>query len=88
MMCSRRKILIRVKDRTRSDGRKKTKGRQRIELEKLITFLKRRFEVYKKASELVTLISIQTAFMVYSKAGNPFKCEYIVNRFLDSKQAE
>ncbi|WCJ38835.1 AGAMOUS-like 64 [Euphorbia peplus] len=76
------------------EGRKKTRGRQRIELkmikkldDKLITFPKRRFGVYKKASELDTLTGSQIGFMVYSPAGEPFtfahpSMEAIVNRFL------
>ncbi|WCJ18673.1 AGAMOUS-like 64 [Euphorbia peplus] len=74
------------------DGRKKTKGRQRIEMkkiekadEKLTTSSKHRSDVYNKVSELVTLISTQH---LYSTTGNPFTffdplVESIANRFHD-----
>ncbi|WCJ29358.1 Agamous-like MADS-box protein AGL62 [Euphorbia peplus] len=79
---------------------KKTRGRQKIEMkkivnedEKLITFSKRRSGINKKASELVTLTGSQIAFMVYSPAGKPFSFGHpsmnaVVKRFLDEQGDE
>ena len=76
------------------DQRKKTKGRQKIEMKKieneddrLITFLKRRSGIYKKASELVTLCGAEVGVVIFSPAGKPFSfghpsVESVANRFL------
>jgi pheromone receptor transcription factor len=61
------------------DQRKKTKGRQKIEMEKieneddrLITFSKCRSSIYKKASELVTLCGAEVGVVIFSPARKPF----------------
>ena len=76
------------------DQRKKTKGRQKIEMKKienednrLITFSKRRFGIYKKASELVTLCGAEVGVVIFSPAEKPFSfghpsVESVANRFL------
>ena len=76
------------------DQRKKTKGRQKIEMKKieneddrLITFLKRRSGIYKKASELVTLCGAEVGVVIFSPAGKPFSfghpsVESMANHFL------
>jgi pheromone receptor transcription factor len=76
------------------DQRKKTKGRQKIEMKKienednrLITFSKRRSGIYKKASELVTLCDAEVGVVIFSPAGKPFSfghpsVESVANRFL------
>ncbi|CAN1808546.1 Agamous-like MADS-box protein AGL29 [Linum perenne] len=73
---------------------KKTKGRQKIPLQKIedpigraITFSKRRRGIYKKASELVTLCGAEVGVMFFSPAGKPFTYGYpsidsIVERFI------
>ncbi|XP_010549566.1 PREDICTED: agamous-like MADS-box protein AGL62 [Tarenaya hassleriana] len=59
--------------------KKKTKGRQKIEIKKITrendrmtTFSKRRSGIYKKINELSTLCGAEIAFLVFSAAGNPF----------------
>jgi pheromone receptor transcription factor len=76
------------------DQRKKTKGRQKIEMKKieneddrLITFSKRRSGIYKKASELVTLCGAEVGVVIFSPAGKPFSfghpsVESVANRLL------
>ncbi|CAK7331228.1 unnamed protein product [Dovyalis caffra] len=74
---------------------KKTKGRQKVEMkrienkdDRLITFLKRRSGIFKKASELVTLTGAEIAVVAFSPTGKPFSSghpsvESIINRFLE-----
>ncbi|XP_010549567.1 PREDICTED: agamous-like MADS-box protein AGL29 [Tarenaya hassleriana] len=72
---------------------KKTKGRQKIDIKKIvkkndrmITFSKRKSGIYKKIIELSTLCGADIAFLVFSAAGNPFtfgspSFEAVVERF-------
>ncbi|XP_048231864.1 agamous-like MADS-box protein AGL62 [Ricinus communis] len=73
------------------------KGRQRIEMVKiskesnrLVTFSKRRYGVFKKASELSTLCGAEISIIVFSPGkrafsfGNP-SVETVVDRFLSNK---
>lgn len=74
---------------------KQTKGRQKIEMkrivnedDRLITFSKRRSGIYKKSSELVTLCGAEVGVVIFSPAGKPFSfahpsVESIANRFLN-----
>ena len=73
---------------------KKTKGKQKIEMKKidkevnrLVTFSKRRSGINKKASELVTLCGAEVGVVVFSPAGKSFSfghpsVESVANRFL------
>lgn len=77
--------------------RKKTKGRQKIEMkmiedldDRLITFSKRRSGIYKKASELATLCGAEVGVVVFSptKSGKPYSfghpsIDSVANRFLN-----
>ncbi|PPD71084.1 hypothetical protein GOBAR_DD32041 [Gossypium barbadense] len=75
--------------------RKKTKGRQKIEIkmignevDRLITFSKRRSGINKKISELFILCGTKILFIVFSPAGNPFSfcfpsIESVANQFLN-----
>ncbi|CAN1808548.1 Agamous-like MADS-box protein AGL29 [Linum perenne] len=77
---------------------KKTKGRQKIPLQKIedpigraITFSKRRRGIYKKASELVTLCGAEIAILVFSPGGKPFSfgspdVDSITNQFLNQNE--
>ncbi|WCJ42373.1 Agamous-like MADS-box protein AGL61 [Euphorbia peplus] len=74
--------------------KKKTKGKQKIEIkrimdedDRIITFSKRRSGIYKKASDLVTLCGVEIGILVFSPAGKPFSfghpsLESITNRLL------
>ena len=74
--------------------KKPCKGRQKIEITKIpkknhlqVTFSKRRFGLFKKASELCTLCGANVAIIVFSPAGKVFSfghsnVETIVDRFL------
>ncbi|XP_038881522.1 agamous-like MADS-box protein AGL61 [Benincasa hispida] len=76
--------------------KKQTKGRQKIEMKKivneddrLITFSKRRSGIYKKASELATLCGAEVGVVVFSPAGKPFSfahpcIESVANKFLNN----
>ncbi|CAK9321183.1 unnamed protein product [Citrullus colocynthis] len=76
-------------------NKKQTKGRQKIEMKKivneddrLITFSKRRSGIYKKASELATLCGAEVGVVVFSPAGKPFSfahpcIESVANKFLN-----
>ncbi|KAA0052555.1 agamous-like MADS-box protein AGL62 [Cucumis melo var. makuwa] len=80
-----------------ASNKKQTKGRQKIEMKKivneddrLITFSKRRSGIYKKASELATLCGAEVGVVVFSPAGKPFSfahpcIETIANKFLNDK---
>ncbi|KAK7345212.1 hypothetical protein VNO77_15792 [Canavalia gladiata] len=73
---------------------KKTKGRQRIEMKKMsnernlqVTFSKRRAGVFKKASELCTLCSVDMAIVIFSPARRVFSfgspsVETVIHRYL------
>ncbi|WCJ27370.1 Agamous-like MADS-box protein AGL62 [Euphorbia peplus] len=73
--------------------KKKTKGKQKIEMkrivnedDRIITFSKRKSGIYKKASELVTLCGAEIGILVFSPAGKLFSfgcpsLEAITNRF-------
>ncbi|XP_022146674.1 agamous-like MADS-box protein AGL61 [Momordica charantia] len=77
------------------EGKKQTKGRQKIEMKKieneddrLITFSKRRSGIYKKASELATLCGAEVGVVVFSPAGKPFSfahpsIESVANKFIN-----
>ncbi|KAJ7968899.1 putative Mads box protein [Quillaja saponaria] len=77
------------------EGGKKTKGKQKIEIKKiekhddlLVTFVKRRSGIYKKANELVTLCGAEVAFVAFSPSGKPFSfahpsLESVANHFLN-----
>ncbi|KAJ9672895.1 hypothetical protein PVL29_026234 [Vitis rotundifolia] len=74
--------------------KKQTKGRQKIEMQRipneedrLITFSKRRSGIYKKASELSTLCGAEVGVLVFSQAGKAFSfgqpsIETITNKVL------
>ncbi|PKI76929.1 agamous-like MADS-box protein AGL61 [Punica granatum] len=73
---------------------KQTQGRQKIEMKKieddddrLVTFSKRRYGIYKKASELVTMCGAEVGMVIFSTSGRPFSfghplMESIINKFL------
>ncbi|WCJ29360.1 Agamous-like MADS-box protein AGL62 [Euphorbia peplus] len=75
--------------------KKKTKGKQKIEMkrivnedDRIITFSKRRSGIYKKASELVTLCGAEIGILVFSTVGKSFSfgcpsLEAITNRFFE-----
>lgn len=61
------------------DGRKRTRGRQKIVIKKIerendcyATFSKRRQGVFKKASELSTLCEADVGVFIFSPTGKPF----------------
>ncbi|KAJ9672870.1 hypothetical protein PVL29_026216 [Vitis rotundifolia] len=74
--------------------KKQTKGRQKIEMKRipkeedpLITFLKHRFGIYNKVSELSTLCGAGVGVLVFSPAGKAFlfghsSIETITNKVL------
>lgn len=73
---------------------RKSKGRQKIEMEKMknetnlqVTFSKRRSGLFKKASELCTLCSAEIAIIVHSPGGKVFSfghpnVDVVTDRFL------
>ncbi|KAH7845871.1 hypothetical protein Vadar_006896 [Vaccinium darrowii] len=73
---------------------KRTLGRRKIEMRLIeskqarqVTFSKRRFGLFKKASELCTLTGCEIALVVFSPSGKPFsfghRCvNIIIRRFL------
>ncbi|KAI3450487.1 hypothetical protein Pfo_007152 [Paulownia fortunei] len=73
--------------------RKRTKGRQKIAIERIekesdcfATFSKRRLGVFKKTSELCTLCNVDVGIIVYSPTGKPYSffhptMESVVDRF-------
>ncbi|KAG6760963.1 hypothetical protein POTOM_034151 [Populus tomentosa] len=75
---------------------KKTRGRQKVEMkrivnedDRLVTFSKRRSGIYKKLSELITLTGTEVAFLVFSPGGKPFSfghpsIENVLDRFLEN----
>ena len=79
---------------------KKTRGKQKIEMKKidkevdrLVTFSKRRSGINKKASELVTLCGAEVGVVVFSPAGKPFSfghpsVESVANRFLKQNRPQ
>ncbi|KAM6552158.1 hypothetical protein CsatB_001966 [Cannabis sativa] len=78
-------------------AKKKTKGRQKIEMKmikeeenRLITFSKRRSGIYKKACELVTLCGAEVGVVIFSPSGKPFSygspsIDDVASRFLPSQ---
>ncbi|MFQ6640090.1 hypothetical protein Gotur_016502 [Gossypium turneri] len=76
-----------------ANTRKKTKGKQKIEIkmienqdDRLITFSKHRSRIYEKIGELSTLCGNEILFIIFSPAGKPFtfghpSIEFIANRF-------
>lgn len=74
---------------------KKSKGRQKVEMVKMknemslqVTFSKRRFGVFKKASELCTLCDAQIALIVFSPSQKAFSFGHpnvntVIDRFLN-----
>ncbi|KAH7832809.1 hypothetical protein Vadar_000149 [Vaccinium darrowii] len=82
-------------DQERENPRpKKSKGRQKVNMAKMenennlqVTFSKRRFGLFKKASELVTLCGIELALIVFSPGNKAFSfghpsVDNIIDRFL------
>ncbi|KAL8467609.1 hypothetical protein ACS0TY_031015 [Phlomoides rotata] len=80
----------------RSNDQRKGKGRQKMKMEKIekesnlqVTFSKRRFGLFKKASELSTLCGAESALVVFTPSGkahsygNP-NFEIVENRFLNT----
>ncbi|KAJ0980372.1 hypothetical protein J5N97_008627 [Dioscorea zingiberensis] len=73
---------------------KKTKGRQKIEIKKIlnedarhVTFSKRRLGLFKKASDLSTLCGADIALLVYSPSGKPYSfgsptVDSVIQRYL------
>ncbi|KAM7260789.1 hypothetical protein ACFE04_026264 [Oxalis oulophora] len=74
---------------------KKTSGRQKIEIKRIenevdrfITFSKRRAGIYKKASELAVLCDVEVGIVVFSPTGKPYSyghpsIEAISNRYFN-----
>nr|GMD36321.1 agamous-like MADS-box protein AGL61 [Ipomoea batatas] len=63
----------------RNTSRRVTRGRQRVplarienEVQRLVTFSKRRTGLFKKASEMSTLCGTEIAMVVFSPTGKPF----------------
>ncbi|KAH7569711.1 hypothetical protein JRO89_XS06G0252400 [Xanthoceras sorbifolium] len=57
----------------------------------MVTFSKRKYGIYKKASELATLTGAQVGVLVFSPSGNPYSfghpsIEAVSNRFLGLNQ--
>ncbi|KAI3951570.1 hypothetical protein MKX01_018686 [Papaver californicum] len=79
--------------------RKRTSGRQKIEIKKIedkaklqVTFCKRKGGLFRKASELSILCGADVAIIVYSPAGKAFACghptpDHILDRFLNNGEA-
>ncbi|MBA0577821.1 hypothetical protein Golob_024824, partial [Gossypium lobatum] len=77
---------------------KKTRGKQKIEIkiienedDRLISFSKRRFGIYKKISELSTLCGCEILFIIFSPKGKPYSfahpsIEAVTKRFLNPNQ--
>ncbi|KAG4129994.1 hypothetical protein ERO13_D09G114266v2 [Gossypium hirsutum] len=77
---------------------KKTRGKQKIEIkiienedDRLISFSKRRFGIYKKISELSTLCGCDILFIIFSPKGKPYSfahpsIEAVTKRFLNPHQ--
>ncbi|KAH7833048.1 hypothetical protein Vadar_002665 [Vaccinium darrowii] len=74
---------------------KKNKGRQRVDVSqkmqnegnRQVTFSKRRYGLFKKASELVTLCGVELMMIVFSPTGKPYSyghpsVDNIIDRFL------
>lgn len=78
---------------------RKNKGRQKIEMVKMknennlqVTFSKRRFGLFKKASELCTLCRAEIAIIVFSPAQKTFSFGHpnvnvVIDRFLNPNPA-
>ncbi|KAF8015111.1 hypothetical protein BT93_H0800 [Corymbia citriodora subsp. variegata] len=72
-------------------ARRQTRGRVEMrqienEKEKLVSFSKRRSNIYKKASELVTLCGSEVGVVIFSPTGNSFahpSINLFANRFLN-----
>lgn len=81
------------------EGGKKTRGRQKIEIKRivdddarLVSFSKRKAGIMKKANELSNLCGADVGLIIFSPAGKPFayghpSIEKISNRFLKEKVA-
>ncbi|KAK8633285.1 hypothetical protein V6N13_014131 [Hibiscus sabdariffa] len=75
---------------------KRTRGRQKVEMkviekqvDKMITFSKRRSGINKKISELTTLCGTDILFICFSPTGKPYSfgqpsIESVANRFLNN----
>uniref|UniRef100_A0A7N0TVP9 MADS-box domain-containing protein n=1 Tax=Kalanchoe fedtschenkoi TaxID=63787 RepID=A0A7N0TVP9_KALFE len=78
-----------------TSGRKKSKGRGKIEMRKmekesnmLVTFSKRKSNLLKKANELCTLCGVKCAIVVFSPAGKVFSfghpsVDQVTDRYLN-----
>lgn len=79
---------------------KQTKGKQKIEMKKveaygdrMITFSKRKFGIYKKMNEIVALCDVEAVFLVFSQAGKPYSfanpsMEEVVGRLMNPSNPE
>ena len=79
---------------------RRTRGRQSIEMrqieneeDKHITFSKRRFGIYEKASELVTLTGSEVGVVIFSPTRKPYSFAHpsinsIASRFLNQNHLE
>ncbi|MFQ6631773.1 hypothetical protein Gotur_009230 [Gossypium turneri] len=77
---------------------KKTRGKQKIEIkiienedDRLISFSKQCFGIYKKISELSTLCGSEILFIIFSPKGKPYSfahpsTEFLTKRFLNPNQ--
>ncbi|XP_030446038.2 agamous-like MADS-box protein AGL29 [Syzygium oleosum] len=78
----------------RTRGHRRTEMRQvENEQDKLTTFSKRRFGIYKKASELVTLCGLEVGVAIFSPTGRPYSFAHpsidsIANRFLNQNDPQ
>ncbi|KAI6705577.1 hypothetical protein NL676_008539 [Syzygium grande] len=78
----------------RTRGHRRTEMRQvENEQDKLTTFSKRRFGIYKKASELVTLCGSEVGVAIFSPTGRPYSFAHpsidsIANRFLNQNDLQ
>ncbi|XP_054786893.1 agamous-like MADS-box protein AGL62 [Prosopis cineraria] len=80
---------------TNAGRRRRSKGRQRIEIKKMenesnlqVTFSKRRAGLFKKASELCTLCGVEVALIVFSPGDKAFSfghpsVDAVLDRFLN-----
>ncbi|KAI3939289.1 hypothetical protein MKW92_022953 [Papaver armeniacum] len=81
------------------EEKKKTSGRQKIDIKKIednaklqVTFSKRKGGLFRKASELSIVCGVDVAIIVFSPAGKAFACghptpDHIVDRFLNNAEA-
>lgn len=79
---------------------RKSKGKQKLEIVKIsnqsnlqVTFSKRRFGLFKKASELCTLCGVEVAIVVFSPKNRVYSfghpcVESVVDRFINQNPSQ